>query len=156
MPKLDLKKQLKAFYGASAKGVRQVDVPAMRYLMIDGRGDPNKTPEYVQAVEALFTVSYITKFMVKRGPLGIDYGVMPLEGLWWADDWSVFTSRNKAAWKWTMMIHQPNLVPDDVIHAAIADAKQRKSLPALPKLRLETFAQGLCAQGSSRFRVGEG
>lgn len=145
MPKLDLKKQMKVVYGASAKEVRQVEVPPMRYLMVDGLGEPGST-DYVQAVEALFTVSYITKFMVKRGPLGIDYGVMPLEGLWWADDWSVFTSRDKAAWQWTMMIHQPDLVPDEVIHAAIAHAKQRKALPALPKLRLETFNEGLCAQ----------
>lgn len=146
MPKLDLKKQLKAVYGASAAAVRQVEVPPMRYLMVDGQGDPNTSVDYVQAVEALFTVSYITKFAVKRGPLGIDYGVMPLEGLWWADDWNDFIHRNKSAWKWTMMIHQPALVPDEVIHAAIADAKKRKALPALPKLRLETLTEGLCAQ----------
>ncbi len=146
MPKLDLKKELKQFYAASAKQIRQIDVSAMRYLMVDGQGDPNTTPEYVQAVEALFSVSYITKFAVKRGPQAIDYGVMPLEGLWWADDHSVFATNDRANWKWTMMIHQPALVADEVIHAAIADATKRKALPALPKLRLETFTEGLCAQ----------
>ncbi|MFH1498380.1 MAG: GyrI-like domain-containing protein [Verrucomicrobiota bacterium] len=146
MPRLDLKKQLKAFYAASAKEVRSVDVPPMRYLMVDGRGDPNTAPEYVQAVEALFTVSYATKFAVKRGPLAVDYGVMPLEGLWWADDHAVFSANDRTRWQWTMMIHQPALVPDEVIHTAMADAAKRKALPALPRLRLETFTEGLCAQ----------
>jgi hypothetical protein len=31
------------------------------------------------------------KFMVKNGKPGIDYVVLPLEALWWADDMSAFT-----------------------------------------------------------------
>ena len=88
--KIDLKKELKGFYRASDKEVTIVDVPPFYYLMIDGEGDPNTSPEYARAVETLFSISYAAKFMAKKGDLGIDYVVMPLEGLWWADDWSAF------------------------------------------------------------------
>ncbi len=145
MNKIDLKKELKQLYLASAKEVVLVDVPPMKYLMIDGKGDPNTSLEYAQAVEALFAVSYAVKFMVKKSAQAIDYGVMPLEGLWWADDMAAFNANDKADWKWTMMIMQPGFVSDELIAAAMREA-QKKELPALHRLRLEWFAEGRCAQ----------
>jgi hypothetical protein len=144
--KIDLKKELKHLYQSSAKEVVQVDVPTLRFLMIDGEGDPNTSPQYTQAVEALFTVSYTVKFMVKKGPTAIDYVVMPLEGLWWADDMSTFVANDKSKWKWTMMIMQPSFVESEVLHAAIAEVKKKKALPAIDKLRIEYFTEGYCAQ----------
>lgn len=82
MSKVDLKKELKHLYRTSAKEVVQVEVPGLRFLMIDGKGDPNTSEAYANAVEALFSVSYTARFMVKKGAQGIDYAVMPLEGLW--------------------------------------------------------------------------
>jgi hypothetical protein len=146
MPKIDLKKQLKHFYQASARDVAGVDVPAFRFLMIDGAGDPNTSPHYARAVDALFSVSYTAKFMVKKGPSGIDYAVMPLEGLWWSDDMASFVAGDRAKWQWTMMIHQPPYADDALLHAAMADVKRRKGLAAVDLLRLETFAEGPCAQ----------
>jgi len=146
MEKIDLKKKLKQLYQPSAKQVVEVDVPAFQFLMIDGEGDPNTSQEYAQAVEALFSVSYTVKFMVKKQPHGIDYAVMPLEGLWWADDMSVFTANDKSKWKWTMMIMQPEFVARAAIDAAIAEVKRKKALPAVSKLRLESFTEGACAQ----------
>ena len=144
--KIDLKQELKHLYQPSAKEVVQVDVPTLRFLMIDGEGDPNTSPQYAQAVEALFTVSYTVKFMVKKGPAATDYAVMPLEGLWWADDMSAFAANDKSKWKWTMMIMQPHFVEVEVLHAAIAEVKKKKALPAINDLRIEDFTEGLCAQ----------
>lgn len=144
--KVDLKKQLKDLYQPSAKAVVKVDVPSFRFLMIDGEGDPNSSAAYVEAVEALFSVSYTVKFKLKKGPEAIDYAVMPLEGLWWADDMSAFTANDKSRWKWTMMIMQPDFVPPEVIDQAIAELKLKKKLPGLDRLRLESFTEGLCAQ----------
>jgi len=62
--------------------------------MVDGRGDPNSAPEYSQAVEGAVRGLLHRKFMVKKGPQAIDYGVMPLEGLWWADDMSAFVAND--------------------------------------------------------------
>jgi len=78
--KIDYKKTLKHLYQPSAKEPQIVEVPAMSFLMMDGEGNPNTSPAYQAAVEALFGVSYALKFMSKRG-MGQDYVVMPLEGL---------------------------------------------------------------------------
>ncbi len=146
MVKIDPKKELKHLYSVSAKEVVEVTVPPLRYLMIDGRGDPNTSPAYARAVEALFSVSYTAKFALKRSAAAIDYAVMPLEGLWWADDLSAFAAGDKANWQWTMMIHQPSCVPEGIIWDAIAEVGRKKKLPAVSELRLEEFDEGRCAQ----------
>lgn len=145
MAKIDLKKELKEFYSPSPKGMAIVDVPKLNFLMIDGKGDPNTALEYREAIEALYSVSYTLKFMIKKAK-EIDYGVMPLEGLWWADDMNAFIAGNKDLWKWTSMIMQPGYVTEDLFHAAIEQVESKKKLVALSKLKLETFHEGLSAQ----------
>lgn len=146
MQKVDLKRKLKHLYQPSAKEVARVEVPTFRFLMIDGEGDPNTSKHYAGAVEALFSVSYTAKFMVKKGAAGIDYAVMPLEGLWWSDDMSAFITNDRSKWKWTMMIMQPDFVEAEVVHESIAAVKRKKALSAVGELRLEDFTEGSCAQ----------
>jgi hypothetical protein len=146
MEKVDLKKDLKHLYQPSTKEVVQVDVPTMNYLMVDGEGDPNTSKAYSDAVEVLFMVSYAVKFTIKKGALAIDYGVMPLEGLWWADDMSKFSTSDKSNWKWTAMIMQPSFVTPGVVEHVIADVKNKKNPKAISKVRLEPLSEGKCAQ----------
>ena len=146
MNKLDLKKELKYLYQPTAKEVAQVDVPPMNYLMLDGKGDPNNSREYADAVETLFSVAYTIKFAVKKSALAIDYGVMPLEGLWWADDMSAFTTGDKSNWLWKMMIAQPSFITRAMVDTAIAEVKKKKNPVAISKLRFESFDEGRCAQ----------
>jgi hypothetical protein len=72
--------------------------------------------------------------------------VMPLEGLWWSDDMASFANDDRTKWRWTMMIHQPAFVDDSVLRDALAEVKRKKGLGAVDALRLDTFAEGLCAQ----------
>lgn len=146
MTKLDHRKELTYLYDASAKKVAIVEVPQMNFLMIDGEGDPNVAEAFKEAVETLFSVSYTLKFMVKKDKEGIDYKVMPLEGLWWADDMSQFSSEKKDEWKWTAMIMQPPLINPVLVAEATYLAGKKKALPALPKVCFETFAEGKAAQ----------
>ena len=146
MTKVNLIKEFKNFYNPSSKEVSAIDVPEMNFLMIDGVGNPNTAQAYKDAVEAIYSVSYALKFMVKKGESGIDYGVMPLEGLWWADDMSQFSVDNKDIWKWTSMIMQPEYVTKGLFNQAMEQVKKRKSLPALPKLRFEGFHEGMAIQ----------
>jgi len=146
MKTLDWKKELKHLYQPSSKKVEVVEVPAMNFLMVDGKGDPNTAPEYAQAIEALFSVAYTLKFAVKKGALAIDYGVMPLEGLWWADDMNVFITGDKSKWLWTAMIAQPPFITQPMVEVAIAEVAKKKNLAAIGKLRFEAFAEGKCAQ----------
>jgi hypothetical protein len=144
--KIDLRKSFKHLYQPSAKAVAEVQVPAFTFLMVDGQGDPNTSTAYAEAVEALFSVSYTAKFMVKKGPTKQDYAVMPLEGLWWADDMAAFQSGDRQHWRWTMMIMQPQFVPQALLRTAMQEVAQKKQLPAVARLRIEEFVEGRCAQ----------
>lgn len=146
MEKIDLRKALKHLYQPRASEVVEVDVPPMNFVMIDGQGDPNTSKDYADAVEALFSLSYTLKFMIKKGALAVDYAVMPLEGLWWADDMSTFTTADKSNWKWTVMIMQPEFVTPALVHDALAELRRKKDLDSLSRLRFESFDEGRCAQ----------
>lgn len=142
--KADLKKELKAYYAPPVGRFVIVDVPALQYLMVDGAGDPNAAPAYTRAVEWLYSVSYSVKFMSKK-ELGRDYAVMPLEGLWWAEDMGTFISRQKDKWSWTMMILQPDWITAPMIEAAVVRARNKLGEPPA-RLRLERLEEGLCVQ----------
>jgi len=146
MEKIDFKKELKHLYEPPTKKVEIVNVPEMNFLMIDGKGDPNITQEFSDAVEALFGVSYTLKFIIKKGELEIDYGVMPLEGLWWADDMSSFKTGDKSKWKWTLMIMQPEYITNDLVTEACRQVQKKKNPAALSKIRFESFLEGQAAQ----------
>jgi hypothetical protein len=142
--KVDFKRELTGFYIAR-RSPAVAEVPELAFLMIDGHGDPNTSGEYRDAVSALFSVSYAARFALKRAGV-IDFGVMPLEGLWWASDMAAFSVDDKSAWDWTMLIMQP----DEVTAGVLADAKVRAAakvpVTALERLRLERYAEGLAAQ----------
>ncbi|MDZ4168729.1 MAG: GyrI-like domain-containing protein [Coriobacteriia bacterium] len=146
MPKLDYKKQLAHLYKPSPREVVEVNVPEMSFLMIEGQGDPTTSESYSNAVEALYAVAYALKFAIKKGPSAIDYGVMPLEALWWADDMSAFVSGDRSAWQWTAMIMQPDPVTTELVETVLADVSKKKNPPALPLMRFATFEEGLAAQ----------
>ncbi len=143
--RLDLKKQLKHLYAPSAKEIGIVDVPAMRFLMVDGAGNPNTSQAFQEATEALYAVSYACKFAIKRQE-GIDYPVMALEGLWWAEDMSAYTGGAKDDWLWRLMIMQPEPVTEEHVAGAIDEVNRKKGLPALAAMRFEAFHEGLSAQ----------
>ena len=139
--KTDLKKELAAY--SARRGVFDViDVPALRYLMIDGHGDPNDQP-YADAVSTLFPVAYKLKFMSKK-ELDRDYVVMPLEALWWSADMSSFTTdRDKSQWDWTAMNMVPDWITDELFDRAVAAASEA---PAIERIRLGTLDEGRCVQ----------
>jgi hypothetical protein len=146
MEKVDFKKTLKHLYRPSAKEFVVVEVPPMQYLMIDGHGDPNTARAYAEAIEALYAVAYKIKFLSKK-ELGKDYVIPPLEGLWWAEEMASFTTaRDKSAWSWTMMIMQPSWISAGQFESAVQQVEAKKSLLALPQLRLEMYDEGLSVQ----------
>lgn len=146
MEKINYKKEFKSLYNPKTGIIAEVDVPEMNFLMVDGRGNPNNSGPFGEAVEALYAVSYNLKFMVKKGKLQIDYGVMPLEGLWWSDDMASFSMDDKSDWKWTVMIMQPDLITPEMVTSAIDQVKTKKNPVALSLLRFESYSEGLSAQ----------
>lgn len=146
MKKIDYKRTLSEFYNPSKTDPGFVEVPAFNFLMIDGKGDPNTSIEYSQAVECLYATSYNLKFTVKKGQWAIDYAVMPLEALWWTEDMREFSTERKDDWLWTVMIMQPEFITDDMVREAMSAVKLKKDPPALPKMRFNSFEEGLCGQ----------
>ncbi len=146
MDKIDFKKELQHLYNPPSRDFSVVEAPEMQFLMVDGHGDPNTEPAYQEAVEALYGVAYKLKFMSKLR-LEKDYTVPPLEGLWWAADMDTFTvNLDKSAWDWTMMIMQPEWITPEMFTQAVAEAQKSKGLPALSKMRLERYSEGLSVQ----------
>lgn len=144
MAKIDFKTSMRQFYSAPKGRFAEIDVPAMRFVKVDGNGDPNSDATYKRAVEWLFTVSYAMKFAAKAMP-GVDYVVPPLEGLWWADDPHDFVARRKSRWHWTMMIMVPEFVDRSLYDAALVKARGKLG-EAPASLRLEVLHEGHCLQ----------
>ena len=145
MEKINYKKKLQHLYKPSVKEVEIVEVPQMNYLMIDGDGGPNH-PTFQNAIEVLFPLSYTLKFMIKKSDIGIDYGVLPLEGLWWADDMSSFIKDKKDDWKWTLMIMQPELITNEMVVEAVNQVRVKQNPTSLPLVRFESINEGKVAQ----------
>jgi hypothetical protein len=143
MPARDLKREWKELYAPPTGRVVLVDVPDMHALMVDGQGDPNTSPAYQAAVGVLYGLAYALQFHLKR--TGEDFVVMPLEGLWWSDDTTAFKLRDRARWKWTMLIVQPPPVTSDLVRTACAEIARNKGLD-LSGVRFEAFAEGTAAQ----------
>jgi len=142
--KYDVKREHKDLYAPRNTTWTLLDVPELTYLAVDGRGDPNTSPAYAAAVEALYAVAYTLKFATRQ-ETG-DFVVGPLEGLWWHEDPTVFTARAKESWNWTMLLHLPDWVTADQLDDARAAATAKKKLPAIAEVRQLTLREGRCAQ----------
>jgi hypothetical protein len=144
MQTYDIKKDRKDLYAPKADNFEVVEVPLLEFLMVDGRGDPNTSIAYREAIEALYAVSYGVR-AVAKSRLGKVHTVGPLEGLWSADDPEAFRTRDKCTWKWTMMISQPDWITSDLVEEALVAAR-KKRLPALDLVRFERYTEGLSVQ----------
>ncbi len=142
--KLDYKKEFKSLFQPPVGHFVEVDVPEMRFVMVDDQGDPNKAAAYRKALEWLYSVNYSMKFYSKS-ELERDCVVPPLEGLWWADDPADFILRNKDLWNWTMMILVPDFITEEMFTAAQYKAAQRLGTPPTTA-RLASFNEGRCLQ----------
>jgi hypothetical protein len=145
MDKIDYKKKLSEFYAAKIGVPVTVTVPKMNYIMVDGHGDPNTSQDYMDAIQALYPVVYGIKFFCKQ-ELGVDFGVMPLEGLWWMKDMENFSTDKKDDWLWTAMIMQPDIVSKDIFEKVIKQVVDKKGPKAIDKVRFSSYNEGRAAQ----------
>ena len=145
MDKLDYKKEYRQLYAAKSDQPQLVEVPTLTYLMINGKGDPNTSQEYTDAIQTLYPAAYTIKFMCKK-ELDKDFSVMPLEGLWWTEDMSQFSTENKSNWQWTAMIMLPGFVTPELYERAMQQLADKKKPASLDKLRLQSYTEGRAAQ----------
>ncbi|HUD07605.1 MAG TPA: GyrI-like domain-containing protein [Candidatus Saccharimonadales bacterium] len=145
MIKVDYKKELSEFYNGKTGQPVVANVPSMNFLIIYGKGDPNKSQEYIDAIQTLYPMAYTIKFICKK-ELQKDFGVMPLEGLWWTEDMHNFNPQDKSNWLWTAMIMQPGIVNKDIYRRALKQVAEKKNPKSLDKVRFEAYDEGRVAQ----------
>jgi hypothetical protein len=134
-----------------------VDVPTLGFAAVIGSGAPGGS-EFTQALQALYAVSYGAHFLLKKRR-GHAPRVMPLEALWWVDDphqqdvlaavaagQATMADTDRDRWRWQAMIMQPDPVDAEIVAAALAQARERKPVPGLDRLRYIRWAEGRCAQ----------
>jgi len=151
MKKLDLKKDLKAYYQPSPRRIEAIQVPRFNFLMIDGAiepgMEPGTSPLFEENMGALYSAAYTLKFSLKKREVDpIDYPVMALEGLWDVVD-GVFDFKVKDNWIYTLMILVPDLITQATFDETLAQMREKKGdQPAFTRLRLDSFEEGLCVQ----------
>ena len=141
---------VKALYFPSKKQPVIITVPPLRYAMVDGKGDPNTSEEFQNAMGALYAVSYGIKMLPKKGilPEGyFEYKVNALEGLWDMPEGEEFDTARKDSLVWTMMIMQPPFVTPGLFADVLTQAKKKKAdNPPMDAVRFEALSEGLCCQ----------
>ncbi|MDZ4178050.1 MAG: GyrI-like domain-containing protein [Coriobacteriia bacterium] len=145
MELLDLRKRYANLYKPGAKVPALVDVPTLRFLMIDGVGDVGGTA-FQESMGALFALAYPVKFAAKKA-VGISYPVMPPEGVYWSADGGFDLSETPSeSMAWRLMIMLPDPVGDDVVEATRAKVAAKKNPPRLSDVRIQSFTEGPSVQ----------
>lgn len=144
----DFKKEYKEFYIPKTKP-SIIDVPAMNFVSVRGKGDPNSEDgEYRKALDILYGVSYTIK-MSKKGDRRIegyfDYVVPPLEGLWQQEDIDGIDYTRKDKFEWVSMIRLPDFVTESDFDWAVREASEKKKSD-FSKAEFFTYTEGLCVQ----------
>jgi hypothetical protein len=151
IPKLDLRKQYKEFYLASAKEVVVVDVPESSSLPLTGRSTPVSVLVtrrlFVDAMGAMYGVGYGLKFMSKlRSEDPINFRVMAVEGLWSTESGARFDFDWREPSLYTLLMMQPDHITGEMFERAVANARAKRDNPALDRIRLERWRGGLSIQ----------
>lgn len=152
MEKKDYKKEFKDLY-MPKNTPNIIDVPEMIFIMVNGKGDPNTSEEYENAMNVLYGLSYTIK-MSKMGSNSIkgyfDYVVPPLEGFWGGldgyFDFSNMAVTDKDKFIWTSLIRQPEFVTKEVYNWALEELQKKKPDLDYSNVRYEVYKEGLCVQ----------
>ena len=124
---------------------RLVRVPQLRFLCLDGRGDPSSSAQFASAVQAVYAVSYGAKLAIEKSG-GPSYRMSPLEGLFWSEDPAAFTKGDKADWSWRLLIRQPDQVDALLARRVVEDVERKRQEPAVRDVQLVAWEEGPAAQ----------
>ena len=144
----DFKKEYKEFYMPKGKP-EIVAVPAMNYIAVRGKGNPNEEDgEYKKSIELLYGIAYTIK-MSKKGDHKIegyvDDVVPPLEGFWWQEGVDGIDYSHKENFQWISAIRLPDFVTRSDFEWAIEEATRKKKMD-FSKVEFLTVEEGLCVQ----------
>ena len=144
----DYKKEYKEFYMPKNKP-SIVDVPAMNYIAVRGKGDPNdESGEYKASSGLLYGIAFTIK-MSYKGDHKIDgyfeYVVPPLEGFWWQDGVDGIDYAHKENFSFISLVRLPGFVTKADFDWAVSEATKKKKTD-FSKVEFLTYNEGLCVQ----------
>lgn len=139
---IDLRSELRGLYSSSAATVTVVDVPRLKFLMVDGHGAGGASLALADAADALFRLSQVLRSAL-RWSLGVIYRPMPLEVLY---DGAPDADAASTLRPWSLLVMQPEAVTPALLEGARAAAGRRRALPALDAIRLDELHEGLSVQ----------
>jgi hypothetical protein len=142
----DLKKEFNRLYRASTRRFDEVDVPAMKFLMVDGSCEGGDYQEFRSGIEGLFALSAGMKTAIARTKIGFEYAIMPLECLWWVRGKGDYTPGNRDEWKWILMMVQPEYVTSALAREVLGAMKREERLPGISRVRYGVFTEGHAVQ----------
>ncbi|MDO4322376.1 MAG: GyrI-like domain-containing protein [Lachnospiraceae bacterium] len=144
----DYKKEYKELY-LPTKQPGIIEIPAMNYIAVRGKGAPNETGgEYKQAVGLLYGIAFTIKMSYKgnhRIEGYFSYVVPPLEGLWWLEGMEGIKDSRKEEFQWIAMIRLPDFVTREEFYWAVSEAETKKKTD-YSRVEFLTYEEGLCVQ----------
>ncbi|MDE7202310.1 MAG: GyrI-like domain-containing protein [Lachnospiraceae bacterium] len=144
----DYKKEYKEFYMPKNKpGI--IEVPAMNYIAVRGKGDPNiEGSEYKESIGLLYAIAFTIK-MSKKGSHQIegyfDYVVPPLEGFWWQQGIQKIDYAHKEDFHFISVIRLPDFVTKEDFDWSVKEAETKKH-EDFSKVEFWAYDEGLCVQ----------
>ena len=144
----DYKKEYKEFYAPkNVPGI--VEIPAMNFIAVRGKGDPNaEDGEYKASIGLLYGVAFTIKMSGKHGHSidgWFDYVVPPLEGFWWQDGAEQIDYSHKDKFNFISVIRLPDFVTKADFEWAVTEAARKKKTD-FSKVEFLTYDEGLCVQ----------
>ena len=136
-------KRLRELYLPPENQFTLIDVPEIRFAVIDGTGNP-ASDECAGAAKWIFSVIHTVKPIVKER-MGKNFVEPPLECLCWADDEKDFIEGNKDRWRWRLMVVMTDIITDAEFDDAVAKI-EKKLGPAPESLRLDHLHEGNSVQ----------
>ena len=137
------RQQLEEMYLPPVDDFVMVDVPDMKFFMLDGEGAADRAP-LEEAVQWLYTVVHPIRQEAKKR-MGKNFVEPPIEGLWWADDMCDFAAGQKDKMKWRMMIPTAEWITEDMFAEAVAQGEKKRGT-APKSLRLDRYHEGESVQ----------
>lgn len=126
-----------------------VTVPAQKFFMIKGKGDPNHE-EFTKRVGVLYSLAYAIRMMPRNGytPEGyFEYTVYPLEGIWdLTEEGRQLDELDKDELLYTIMIRQPDFVTNEIVQRAFESVRKKKPHPYLDEVTFGVMEDGMSVQ----------
>lgn len=143
MEKVEIKKEYPKLYQATTKRITKLDIPMIKYIAIDGVGNPTVS-EFKNKSKLLFTINKALK--EEYAKIGISFSGSKLEGIWDTYDNEHFDVTRKKMIKYTLMMPQPNVLNEEILENVKKIVLAKNANYFTLDVYLKEFKEGQCVQ----------